>query len=248
MEKGIRKKLLIVLGVIFAIGVQVILTTYSKKDDILCQVFASSNTICKNGRFVMDISVNNKYMTKKDEKGLLTHIGGIAGLSSEEYEYNETDYGGNLKGKNDKVEVLISLKKTDDGDIKILLSIESDNEEYIGTRSRIVSVGSALREFFEKEKMNVLKEYLVLKGEYPGKVSNDFIDKNTKEICDKMEAVVLEQKSGQGIYSVYAYSKKIRESVDVLGEKSNINVVYTYDEENHTTNIYIATPILNEEY
>ena len=106
-----------------------ILTTYSKKDDILCQVFASSNTICKNGRFVMDISVNNKYMTKKDEKGLLAHIGGIAGLSSEEYEYNETDYGGNLKGKNDKVEVLISLRKTDDGDIKILLSIESDNED-----------------------------------------------------------------------------------------------------------------------
>lgn len=248
MKIGFRKKLLIMLGVIFAIGVQVILITYSKKDAIVCQAFARSNSLGQNGKLIMDVSTESGYITEKDAKELLAYIAVVAGLSKDDCEYKETKDGVNLTGKNEKVEVTISLRKLSDGEIKVLVVVQSDFEEYIGTKGQIIDVKNNLRDFFIEEEMDVLKEYLVLKGKYLGKVSNEFIEDNTKAICNRMEAVIIDEKMGQGMYMVYAYSDKIRESIDVLGEKSNVNVVYTYDEENNTTDIYIATPVLNEEY
>lgn len=248
MKIGFRKKLLIILGIVFAIGTQVILITYSGKDEILCQVFARSNSLCQNGKFVMDVSLESKYITEKDTEELLAYIAATAGLSKGEYEYKDIEDGVSLMGKNEKVEATITIRKLDDGDIRILVNVQSDFEEYIGAKGQIFDVKNNLKEFFDEEEMKVLKEYIVLKGKYPGKVSNEFLEYNTKEICNRMEAVIVYEKMDQGMYLVYAYSDQIRENVDVLGAKSNVNVVYTYDGEDDITDMYIATPILNDEY
>lgn len=53
---------------------------------------------------------------------------------------------------------------------------------------------------------------------------------------------------GENFYCFYGYSDRIRNYVVSDGEKINLNLVITYDEENDVTHIVWATPFLNEDF
>lgn len=80
-------------------------------------------------------------------------------------------------------------------------------------------------------------------------------DENTREdiakgLFGEMNAAYVTKVSGDaGQYeSIYGYSRDIKRYVYQNGEKINVNVVFTYDEEGDRTNIYLAVPFLNESY
>ena len=54
--------------------------------------------------------------------------------------------------------------------------------------------------------------------------------------------------SSDDVFNVYAYSDSIKDYVVNGTTKSNINIVMTYDSNADVTWIYVATPILSENY
>lgn len=78
----------------------------------------------------------------------------------------------------------------------------------------------------------------------------NFEEKNN--IADKMikmlDADIVSQNRGSDLFTIYAYSDKIDNSVICAGQKVNINIAEEYDEINNRTIIYLSTPLNNLDY
>ena len=87
-----------------------------------------------------------------------------------------------------------------------------------------------------------------LKGYIKGALNYD--EKNN--IADKMikmlDADVVSQNRESDLFTIYAYSDKIDNSVICAGQKVNINIAEEYDEINNRTIIYLSTPLNNLDY
>ena len=59
--------------------------------------------------------------------------------------------------------------------------------------------------------------------------------------------MVVEQR-GDELYTVYAYTGLINDYVKSEGNKINVNIAFNYNEKKNKTNLYVATPILNQDY
>ena len=89
---------------------------------------------------------------------------------------------------------------------------------------------------------------LTLKGNIKGMLTTEEKDNITDEIISSLGGDIVSEKKASEIYTVYAYSDKIDDYVVNGTDMTNINVAITYDEILGETNIYMATPIINEEY
>lgn len=49
-------------------------------------------------------------------------------------------------------------------------------------------------------------------------------------------------------YTVYAYTGLIDEYIEFVGCKINIQIAFTYDEQTDKTRIYLASPIINQDW
>ena len=50
------------------------------------------------------------------------------------------------------------------------------------------------------------------------------------------------------IHSIYAYTDSIKDYVAIGKDRINVNVVFTYDEEENATLLHIGSPIINYDY
>ena len=101
---------------------------------------------------------------------------------------------------------------------------------------------------------------LSIKGDTYGKISTEGQKTIAKEILDGLDAeVVFEylpgEKSNAGGetvsdsgYCIYAYTKSLGEYMVIGNNKINVNIVYSYDEENNLTTLHVASPIVNYDY
>ena len=79
---------------------------------------------------------------------------------------------------------------------------------------------------------------------YNKNFENDITDK----IMDKMNADIVTGNRTKEIYTVYGYSEEMEDYVVFGSTKTNVNVAITYDELNNETLIYMATPIINQDF
>ncbi len=101
---------------------------------------------------------------------------------------------------------------------------------------------------------------LSIKGDTYGRISTEGQKSIAKEILDGLEAEVVfeylpgeksnvggESVSDSG-YCIYAYTKSLGEYMVIGNNKINVNIVYSYDEENNLTTLHVASPIVNYDY
>lgn len=89
---------------------------------------------------------------------------------------------------------------------------------------------------------------MTLKGNIKGELSNDEKDNITDNIIKSLDGEIVTEHRETKLYTVYAYSDKIDDYVVSGTDKINVNVAINYDENLNETNIYMATPMINEEY
>ena len=63
-----------------------------------------------------------------------------------------------------------------------------------------------------------------------------------------MNARIVTGNRTEEIYTVYGYSEDIKDYVVFGSTKTNVNIAITYNELNGETYIYMATPIINEDF
>jgi len=110
---------------------------------------------------------------------------------------------------------------------------------------------------YEKILKNYLKENglaedvtVTLISFFDNELEGEEISAITDRLLESMDAKVVVENRTKELFSVYAYSKNIRdeETINLGVSKTNINIAANYNEGLKQTRIYLATPVLDIEY
>lgn len=68
------------------------------------------------------------------------------------------------------------------------------------------------------------------------------------ELLDKLKASVIIENRGNDMFTVYAYSKKVGDFIEMAKSRVNVNICIDYDENKDRTNVYLASPFNSLDY
>lgn len=196
---------------------------------------------------------HNEFLSEADKKDILHHIANAIGLdiNSEitikrddgraEYSYYK------LAKKAETSLKIVSLEQEEDSTIKMkhYIMVKLNVKESIRSIEKYRKlIEKSLNDMdIEERQVTVLYE-----GYVPGLMSiQDKENMVTLLINDLQGKVAFDYQQSES-YTVYAYTGLIDEYIETLGCKINIQIAMTYDEESEKTKIYLASPILNQEW
>lgn len=205
------------------------------------------------------------YLSDESCRELADGIAGQLGITTE-YEY--------VRNYNENGSVAVLHKAGNRSDVQILINTveEQENENMISQKQYIqikVKIDNSISSgiYFKQKVSDIIGK---LSAENRENINPDDITKNavtmsirgskkgTMNIVDEKnlgEALLkgvgadkVFENVGDHSYSVYGYSDTIEEYVAIGKNKMNVNIVYSYDEDNDITTIHLASPIVNYDY
>lgn len=194
------------------------------------------------------LSYGQGALTEEQKKDLLETIAYGIGVDSQ-YTYKAED--------NESGEVVTLQKKGNRSEVYIkLLSIpKSDNyENYIMVN--IILENSIESALYYKEKMyDTLKQFqenpnivVNLVGTLQGNLTRQEKNKLAQDLLNETGSKVVIDGRDEEIYTIYGYTGKVAEFITVGGDKININIAITYNEDENVSKVYLSTPIINLDY
>ncbi len=89
---------------------------------------------------------------------------------------------------------------------------------------------------------------VLLKDEYAGNLSKKKKEKIIQEMLEHFEAKTVNAIKNEELYTVYAYTPLIKNTITTNHQKINLNILYTYNDITDITTLIVATPIYNQDY
>ncbi|MDY6328931.1 MAG: YwmB family TATA-box binding protein [Lachnospiraceae bacterium] len=90
--------------------------------------------------------------------------------------------------------------------------------------------------------------YMVIKGKIYGEIDKEQENKIAKGILKSFQAKKIFNGQNDEHMNVYGYTEILQDYVAIGSEKININVAFSYDEQENITYVYIGSPIVNYDY
>ncbi len=218
------------------------------------------------------------YLEEEDKRTILDELADKMGINNiYEYSENRTDNGSEAVLTKEGAFSLVTIKLItyEIPEKENVISLRQYISVNMSIRDSIKSglyyknkLGEILNDMTkELEQNDTVETYgndrilsLSIKGDTYGRISTEGQKSIAKEILDGLEAEVVfeylpgeksnvggESVSDSG-YCIYAYTKSLGEYMVIGNNKINVNIVYSYDEENNLTTLHVASPIVNYDY
>lgn len=242
-----KRGYIVILIVLWALAFANYANSREENEVDIVTAFSNDSFLSTTSHIEAVAMYGNMYFSDEAKKDILVSVAGKLGII-------EGYYFGGEKGtvkliKQSKYAIteisFVTMKNEKDAgverqylmtDISILNSLESA----IVYRDKVEEI---------YEEMELLADVtLTLKGNIGGNLSAIQRDEITDDIIKSLDAKIVTQRRDSSIYTVYAYTEGIDDYVLNGTSKTNVNVAIYYDEIADETNIYVATPIINEEY
>lgn len=249
-----RKKLIYICGILwlFALVQMIKNYEYEKQPDIVTafanEMFLDTVSTVKSEAFYGTV-----YLEDNEREDILREVAEGLGIN-EPYEITYEDMKEGKKAilqKNaSEVITTISLITKETRVNKIIMSQKQYiiiNMEINNSLESAVHYRGIVKNLYREMGLSA-DTYLYLKGNINGEISYSEKNTITDNIIENLDGkVVTENRNGE-IFTVYAYSEEIDDYVAYGSTKTNINVVISYNDVTGMTEVYMATPILNEDY
>jgi len=195
----------------------------------------------------------DQYLDLYRREQILIEIAGAIGIHTD-YEI-KTGYENNIS-----VTQLNKVAKQATTELKFV-TLEKEAENNVIETSQYIMVSITIEDdvnsalYYKNIVDDLMKNYTTtittamnLKGSYEGKLSLSARDNIADLILQKMEAKVVTENRDMDLYTIYGYTNAISEYKVVNYEKINFNIVFSYNEAEDRTLVYVATPIAYGEY
>ncbi|MDE6210278.1 MAG: YwmB family TATA-box binding protein [Lachnospiraceae bacterium] len=250
-----RKKIMIILTIVWIIAFVRMIVIYEDVDDNANIVTAFSNDkfVYTNSLLKAEASIGSEYFTEEERKEYLEKVASAIGLTKE-YDIDIVRDGDTItailskqaKSAYTSIKMVTNETQKDDN-IILLKNYLYINIEISNSLDSAVSYQEKLKEVF-KEMSIVADISLILKGHIKGELNNTEKNNITDKIMQDLGAEVVTGNREDSLYTVYGYCEKIDDYIMLGSTKTNVNIAITYDEGKDMTNIYMATPIINEDF
>lgn len=205
------------------------------------------------------------YLSDETSHELVDRISRQLGVTSEyEYDRNDTDNGSiselHKPGNQSDVRIVINTVEEEQSEniisqkqyIQIKVTINNSISSGMYYKEKVIEVINSLASDRNAEIVpeEVTKNAVTMsiKGTKEGVI--DLSDQRDLafSIIKGMNAKKVFENIGDHNYSLYGFSDSIDDYVAIGKNKINVNVAYSYDEENNITTVHIASPIVNYDY
>lgn len=216
------------------------------------EVFANQDFAMTEGDVTALGELGVTHLTETEKENLIAGIAKGLGIEPD-YELSDST--------TEKTSEKILMKNAKSADTLIkLISISEDKGLYIET-TNYVEVKLDLHENIHcastyKDLLEAIFEESGIKGtvaiNFRGTINGNLNYGEKNEIAnillEKFDATVVSENRGSDIFTIYAYSDLIEDSVMSAGKRININISEEYDEVSNVTVIYFSTPLNNLDY
>lgn len=199
------------------------------------------------------VYIGSDYMSDDSKREIIMDIAGRLGIE-EGYEYTsektDTGYCVSLNKNAVQADTCIRLTTVERAvsDSRITLS------QYLYIR--IDFEGSPESTAYYKEKLDKILDELNMsgrvavnyRGKSRGELSIDEKSKITFDIIKQLKGKVVDSKRTNDIFTVYGYTEYIGDYITINGRKANLNIAFSYNEEEDSTEIFISAPIISSDY
>ena len=174
---------------------------------------------------------------------ILEHI--AKAIKINRYEITNT-----IDEENNSVTTLSQLSEAGDVIMKFITHDKDQQYIYVG-----ININRQMDAIFTYE--DIVKQELAtlglhhptvainLKGELNGELEEYKKDSITKTLLDKTGAKVVTGHKSDELYTIYAYDKDIKESVELGEGKVNVNISMEYNSDKNKTIVYYSVPYRN---
>jgi hypothetical protein len=219
---------------------------FSDNDQIVT-AFAASNVKLAESKLEITAEWKEKRLSEEEIEKLLLDIAEKIGFPGEYKVYCEN--------RNNQIIHYIKIQKNDLKAVIELITEEGSKKIYgymelsISDQMKDILSYKTIAEHAylvmgARDVQTILKFY----GEYPGQLSYKKQNQEVKHLFHNLKAQVVSQINEDGIYTVYGYTKVVKDYMRVFRHKINLNVAFSYNEEQNITNLYLATPIISGDY
>lgn len=197
--------------------------------------------------------IGSDYINDDSRREMLMDIAGRLGIKDGyEYKSENTDTGYSVSLNKDAVQADTCIRMTTVekavSDSRITLS------QYLYIR--IDFQGSPESTAYYKEKLDKILDDMNVSGRvsvnYRGKcrgnLSVDEKSSITSDIIKQLKGQMVDSKRTDDIFTVYGYTEYIGDYITVNGRRANLNIAFSYNEEENATEIFISAPIISTDY
>ena len=259
--KAKKVKALAVLAIVWVVAFIQLLYAWSRgrdKEADIVTAFASGDYISTVGTVSAYANLGKEYMSDDEKEKIINGIASSIGIEGQieietvrdEKSENEWVISSSFSRKSPNAVTDISVvtieHKLQDNTINL--------EQYIFAE---ISINNSLESavYYDEKMRNAFKDMkisadvtLSLKGCVEGAWSNSEKNHICEDIIEKLDGKIVIGSRSNELYSVYAYTEKISDYVLSGTTRSNINIAITYDSDKDVTWIYMATPVISENY
>lgn len=236
-----------------AVATQMIMNKAFQEEIQITEAFVKSDTEEMKSSLEIVADYKTGYLSETAKKDIIYNLADAIGLVItddvtvlEDEDRSECYIYKQAKKANTEIKV-VSLKQKKDSTAKV--------EQYVIVRLNIMDGIQSIdsyKESLEKafDKMGAEDRQVTLK--YEGNKDGNMTITQKKEMAKQLVKdlhgeIALEYDEGD-LYTVYAYTGKLKEYVSSEGNKINVQIAITYNELTNKTKITLATPVLNESW
>lgn len=249
------KSVLYITGVLFiTAAVQLIVNRCFKNDTRIIDAFVNCDTNIYESSLDVVVNYGKEVMTVKQKRQVLNTMAGNIGISKGYSISDKTNDGADMfelqKKSGDtstKMEfVSVAPVGTEDGKFSnhFLLVNITVNDKF----ENILTYKNRIEKALKEKGLTDYQTSLTLRGGLDGELTKKQKNIKVKSFLNQLGAREVNRIESDDLYTVYAYTGFVDDSIKVSGYRININIAISYDEAKDETEIYLATPILNVSY
>lgn len=243
--------LLLLLWGVF--GVFVFYQKTQKDDSKLVEAFSQTDFEDTTSVVTAYGTYEGDYMTRAAARDFLKKLAVQIGLD-ENYSLTET------RNENSGEVSLKKEGKVADTSIRFITYEEQAKQAVIDAQQYIVltftfhgSADSVMT--YKKIASDLMDQYnfqmdyrISFTGTYKGNLSLDERNVTADTFLKKIDAKVVSEHRSDDLYTIYAYTNDIDSYKKVSGEKINVSLSMNYDETQGKTELYLVSPMINEDF
>ena len=241
-----KKAILFVCGVLWLMAIFQLVKSITQSDDDIVTAFNNEMYLNTESRVTVYSVFREGKLPEDDKKLALNKMAKSLSINKEiDIESEKNDTGEKLYFCIDKdnSSVMVGIEYNEETE-KEYLSVDIDIVNSLESGVFYRDVVEKMLEDFEVDGV----VYLYLEGDIGGETDYAQKKKIAKQILGNMSGEFISENNTNDSYILYGYTDKISNFINVNGEKININILVSYNKTAKVTEVYMATPVYNEDF
>lgn len=244
-----------IIGVLWiAVVMQIAMNSLFKPNHNILEAFVSTGSQISSFELEMAADYGTEFLSEGDKKELIMHIADKIGLQVKDElttnrAYDDCEVYFSKSGKNaDTLIKVISIKEEKEDGVASINHYMVVRLKVYSNPDSILEYRKVLEEVFKELKVTDIQTTMLISSKFTGKLSLSQMNEISDNMINNLDGKIAYANRDETLFTIYAYTGLLPEYVTSLGNKINIHVAITYNEESDSTTVNLGTPVISGSY